>query len=167
LLNPEGVLEELQDVVAEPVPNRPDPDYPFHLIVRRMRDVNGSIGMHAPSIRRRNPFNPLRLNPVDMAQQGLAEGAIVDVVSPDGRLRAEIAADPTLRQGVVSMSHNWGSLSEDPAEYAAHGASTNMLIRNDRNYEALNAMPRMSAIPVRIEPVEVKASAAARETATA
>jgi anaerobic selenocysteine-containing dehydrogenase len=150
-LDPEGVLDELAEVAAEAA--GPQAGYPFRLIVRRMRDLNGSIGMGAASIRRRNPFNPLRLNPQDMARRGLAEGMAVDVVSPDGRLRAVVAADDTLRAGVVSMSHNWGGLGDDPADYAANGASTNLLVRADVNYEGVNAMPRMTAIPVDVVPI--------------
>ena len=141
----------MAEVAAEAVPA--EVDYPFRLIVRRMRDLNGSIGMGAASIRKRNPFNPLRLNPGDMATRGLAEGMTVDVISPDGRLRAVVAADETLRTGVVSMSHNWGGLGDDPEDYAINGASTNLLVRADVNYEGINAMPRMTAIPVDIVPV--------------
>jgi hypothetical protein len=55
-----------------------------------------------------------------------------------------------MRAGVVAMSHNWGYLDNDEAEYAQHGASTNFLIRTDVVYETINAMPRMSAIPVNV-----------------
>jgi hypothetical protein len=61
-----------------------------------------------------------------------------------------VAADPALRTGVVSMSHNWGSIADDPIAYAQHGASTNFLIRSDEVYESINAMPRMSAVPVNV-----------------
>ena len=152
-LDPDGVLDELAVVAAEGIPDRGDDGYPFRLIVRRMRDLNGSIGMGADSIRKRNPVNPLRLNPADMAQLGLTAGMAVDVVSPDGRLRAVAAADDTLRPGVVSMSHNWGGLGDTGAEFDTRGASTNLLIRPDRVFEPINAMPRMSAIPVEIIPV--------------
>src|SRR3546814_3940860 len=49
--------------------------FPFRLIARRMRDVNGSIGMHTPAIRKRNPYNPLHINPDDMSCLGLNDDA--------------------------------------------------------------------------------------------
>jgi anaerobic selenocysteine-containing dehydrogenase len=152
-LDPEGVLDELEQVADEPPPRRADTAYPFRLIARRMRDVNGSIGMQTPEIRRRNPYNPLHLNPNDIRRYGLTAGATVEIVSPDGRITAIAHADDTLREGVVSMSHNWGGLSNDPAAYPTQGASTNILIRPTRHFEALNAMPWMSAIPVNIRPL--------------
>jgi len=124
--------------------------YPLRLIARRMRDVNGSIGMHTAEIRNRNPWNPLHMNPADMQRHGIVQGALVNVHSPDGQVTAVAQADGTLRQGVVSMSHSWGGLENDPADTRKSGSSTNVLIRTTHDYEALNAMPRMSAIPVRV-----------------
>ena len=68
-------------------------------------------------------------------------GAIVGIVKPDA----------TLRPGVVAMSQNWGRADNLPDSYERHGASTNRLVRADRGFEPINAMPRMSAIPVAIE----------------
>jgi anaerobic selenocysteine-containing dehydrogenase len=149
-LDPPGVLEELAEVAAEAP--RDGSSFPLRLIVRRMRDVNGSIGMHTDPIRARNAFNPLYLNPADMQRQGLRPGADVDVRSPDGQIRAIAQPDPTLREGVVSLSHNWGGLSNDPDEARRHGSSTNRLISCTHGFQALNAMPRMSAIPVDVRP---------------
>jgi hypothetical protein len=59
------------------------------------------------------------------------------------------ASDPAVRRGVVSMSHNWGHLGNSATEYALYGASTNFLTRAD-DCESINAMPRMSAIPVNV-----------------
>lgn len=146
---PQDVRDELAEVAAEPAESRPD-GYPFHLIVRRMRDFNGSIGMQTAPIRQRNPFNPLYMAEADVLQLGLASGARVQVQSEHGAIAAIVKADPSMRAGVVAMSHNWGGADNDPARYAHDGASTNLLMRNDRHFERINAMPRMSAIPVAI-----------------
>src|SRR3546814_7560284 len=69
VLDSEGVLDELADVAAEPIIDRAKDVFPFRLIARRMRDVNGSIGMHTPAIRKRNPYNPLHINPDDMRSE--------------------------------------------------------------------------------------------------
>ena len=154
-LDPKGVLEELADIVAEPSPGDAAAPYPLRLIARRMRDVNGSIGMHTAEIRSRNPWNPLHMNPADMQRHGIAPGGLVHVHSPDGRVTAVAQADGTLRQGVVSLSHSWGGLENNPADTRIRGSSTNVLIRTTHDYEALNAMPRMSAIPVRISAADI------------
>ncbi|HEY3659142.1 MAG TPA: molybdopterin-dependent oxidoreductase [Steroidobacteraceae bacterium] len=144
---PQDVLQEIGSVLAE----TPGADgFAFRLAVRRSRDLNGSIGHQTPAIRRRNPHNPLYMNPDDMAHLGIAAGDWVDVSSQSGCISAIAASDPAVRSGVVSMSHNWGDLANDPANYRQYGASTNFLIRADVGCESINAMPRMSAIPVNV-----------------
>ncbi|MFX8339374.1 hypothetical protein ABTL37_19375, partial [Acinetobacter baumannii] len=61
------------------------------------------------------------------------------------------AAEPDLRRGVVSMSHGWGSLPDETV-YERDGANTGLLISTDRELDPINAMPRMTAIPVRLAP---------------
>ena len=60
-----------------------------------------------------------------------------------------IASDPTIRTGVISMTHGFGTLPEDTV-YERDGSNTGMLISTDRDLEPINAMPRMTAIPVTI-----------------
>ena len=54
-------------------------------------------------------------------------------------------SDPSLRTGVVALAHGWGGLAAEPIDQA--GTCVNRLT-NDVDAEAINAMPRMSAIPV-------------------
>jgi anaerobic selenocysteine-containing dehydrogenase len=149
---PEDVLQEIAAVLAEaPRADAPrDEGFGFRLAVRRSRDLNGSIGHQTPSVRQRNPYNPLYMNPDDMARLGISPGDWVDVSSASGRISAIAASDPAVRIGVVSMSHNWGHLDNDPAEYRHYGASTNFLTQADVGCESINAMPRMSAVPVNV-----------------
>jgi anaerobic selenocysteine-containing dehydrogenase len=144
---PDDVREEVADALA----NESVPDgFAFRLAVRRSRDLNGSMGHQTPTVRQRNPYNPLFISPRDMARLGIETGDWVEIHSEVASIVAIAAADPALRQGVVSMSHNWGYVDNDPAHYRQHGASVNFLIRNDRNFQTINAMPRMSAIPVNV-----------------
>jgi anaerobic selenocysteine-containing dehydrogenase len=136
----------------------------FRLAVRRSRDLNGSIGHQTPSIRRRNPHNPLYMNPDDMAQLRIAPGDWVEVSSASGRISAIAASDSAVRSGVVSMSHNWGGIANDPADYRRYGASTNFLTQADIGCESINAMPRMSAIPVNVR-LRPQPTASSRPTA--
>ena len=61
-----------------------------------------------------------------------------------------MAADSGVRAGVVSMSHCFGYLPGNE-DYDTHGASTNHLISTERDLQTINAMPRMSGIPVSIQ----------------
>jgi anaerobic selenocysteine-containing dehydrogenase len=147
---PPDIVEELTALAAEPQAGAAA-EGEFHLIVRRMRDLNGSMGMDNAAIRRRNPTNPLHMHPADLARLGFAAGQAVRVCAQAGEIVGIVKADTTLRVGVVAMSHNWGRADNDEGSVAQHGASTNRLVNNARVFERINAMPRMSAIPVAIE----------------
>src|SRR3546814_4642651 len=51
------------------------------------------------------------------------------------------------------MSHGFGGLPED-GDYRVNGSVTNQLISLDRDCQTINAMPRMSGIPVNFRPIE-------------
>lgn len=122
-----------------------------HLLsTRRMRNFYNSIGMHLSGTRKRNPYNPAYLNPVDLTELGLVDGDRVVITSDHASIEAIVESDPAVRSGVVSMAVAWGGLPDENLDPAHHGSSTNMLITTDRNVDPLNAMPRMSAIPVNI-----------------
>lgn len=155
---PPDVAAEMRAVIAEPLNqasllNSGQPAT-HRLIVRRTRDMYNSTGRFVASIRERVPHNLAYLNPDDMAEHGLPEGAAVEIVSDHGRIVAVAAGDTSLRKGVVSISHGFGGLPDAGADdYAARGASTNLLTSTDRDVQAINAMPRMSALAVNIRAV--------------
>jgi anaerobic selenocysteine-containing dehydrogenase len=144
---PDDVLQEIDEVIADTTNIG---EFGFRLAVRRSRDLNGSIGHQTPSIRQRNPYNPLYMNPEDMMRLGITSGDWVNVSSVSGEISAIALGDPGVRIGVVSMSHNWGDLENNADAYRRHGASTNFLTQADVGCESINAMPRMSAIPVNV-----------------
>jgi anaerobic selenocysteine-containing dehydrogenase len=147
------VLDELRTLQLEADPAVGD--FPLRLAVRRFREVMNSTGTDLEATRARLPMNPAFMNPADMAASGLAEGDTVKVVSRRGSLLATIKADPTIRAGVVSMSHCWGGFPEYDDERQGRYASTNRLVDADWKAEPINRMPVMSAIPIRIEPVSL------------
>ena len=128
------------------------PGFTHRLAVRRVRDVQNTMYHHLPAIRRRMMFNPAFVHPEDLAAQGLVEGQDVAIVSAHGRIRAIVEADPTLRRGVVSMPHGWGPLPDEEIETYG-GANPNQLLSTAAGLDPINAMPVMSAVPVRIEPL--------------
>ena len=96
------------------------------------------------------PYNVAYLNPADMAAKSVNDGDWVELTSDNATVRAIAEADETLRPGVVSLTHGFGDLP-DSTDYLTDGVSTNLLISTDRDLQTINAMPRMSGIPVNVE----------------
>jgi anaerobic selenocysteine-containing dehydrogenase len=145
---PADVVAELAEVLAESDEAGP---YTHRLVVRRMRETVNTLGPHLAAIRRRKRFNPLQLNPADLGPLRLSAGDKVAVISAHGRIPAIVEADETLRPGVCSLSHGWGTLPDDDRPYEEAGSSPTLLIDAAHPRETINAMARLSAIPVRIE----------------
>ena len=118
-----------------------------------MRDMYNSIGTYVRGVRARTPYNPAYLNPQEMASLGIASGDHIEITSDSGRIIAVDAADETVRPGVLSLSHAWGVLPDDANDEQGGGdtACVSLLIDSSRDVEAINAMPRMSGIPVNIQ----------------
>ncbi len=155
---PPDVAAELKEVAAESAPDhgllRDGRHFRFRLSVRRSRHVINTTYRDVPEIRKRMPFNPLNMHPDDIAAVGIEAGAHVEIVSLHGRIRACVKADDSMRPGVVSMCHGWGSLPMDQESYELHGASTNDLIPSTTEYaEPINGMPWYSALPVDVIPL--------------
>jgi anaerobic selenocysteine-containing dehydrogenase len=148
-LLPADVAAELSGVAAEVAPR----EFAYRLAARRLRDALKSACKDLPAIRQRVPTNPAFMNPADMAREGIAEGQLVRIRSEGGEILLPARADPDLRSGVVSVAHGFGGLPDDPEEPFTRGANTNRLISAGGPRESINAMPRMSAIPVNVSPV--------------
>jgi anaerobic selenocysteine-containing dehydrogenase len=126
-------------------------DFPLRMIARRIREVSNTSCRSFRSARERAPFNPLCAHPRDLARFGIGDGADCWVVSDNGRIPAIARADETLKPGVVSMTHGYGWLAGEDFDYREKGSSISLLISLDRDCEPLQAMPRMSGVPVRVE----------------
>jgi anaerobic selenocysteine-containing dehydrogenase len=123
----------------------------FILASRRMRDSLNSLHAQSPSVRGRVPHNPLFMNPTDAERIGSRDGSRVRITSDHGSIEGVVRADPSVREGVVQMSHCFGGLPGDGADQP--GACTNLLVSTDRDVEQVNAMPRQSGIPVIVRPL--------------
>ena len=139
---PIDVLGELEEFERAQVD---EGRFPFRLTSRRLRDNFNSNGPQLSGVRKRNPYNALHVHPDDLAELGVAEGDAVMVASEHGTITARVQPDGGMRRKVVSMTHGWGGLPGDPAR---DGDNVNLLIDSSRHIERINAMPRMSAIPV-------------------
>ena len=95
-----------------------------------------------PEIAARMPENPLWLHPDDMGAHELGEGARVHVVSAHGAVEATVAADATMRSGVVAMNHGW---------WYGRGVNVNRLTSLRHGRDPINAMPILTGFAVWIE----------------
>ena len=126
--------------------------FSHRLATRRVRDVQNSCHRNVPAIRERMPYNYAYLHPDELRALGIAEGDRIEISSDAGSIPAEVKADDSLKPGVVSVTHGWGGLPDD-TDYDRDGSNTGLLISTDRDLDPINAMPRMSAIPVNIRPL--------------
>ena len=142
---PDDISRELTAVTCETINAAETLERPFILTTRRMRDFFNSNGRHNEPVRRRNPFNPLYMNPKDMVAIRAATHSRVSIRSRHGEATAIVVADPSLREGVVALAHGWGGLRDESFEDT--GTCVNRLT-SDVYAEAINAMPQMSGIPI-------------------
>jgi len=143
---PDDVRAELASVRAK----QAAPEFPHRLAVRRLREVQNTMYHKLKSVHRRMPFNSAYMHPLDMAELGIAPGEDVRIESPHGAIVTRSEADESMRRGVVSIAHGWGPLPDEPADYRVSGASTNVLISSDSDRDAINAMPIMTGVPIRV-----------------
>lgn len=149
---PPDVVQEIASVAAEPIERysqladgRPAS---HRLIVRRNRTLYNSTGRHVDAIHERAPHNLAYLHPQDLEYHAICAGDRIEITSDFGRIEVVAAADPSVKPGAVSISHGYGGLPDDPADFARDGACVNLLTSGDRFRETINAMPWMTAIPV-------------------
>ncbi len=129
--------------------------FTHRMVTRRIRDRYNSFGRTVPDLKRRVPYNVAYMNPDDMSGMGIGSGDWVEIASDSGAIKIIAEADKTVRRGVVSMTHAFGDVLGDAGvdDYFEYGVSPNLLISTDRDLQTINAMPRMSGIPINIRPV--------------
>jgi anaerobic selenocysteine-containing dehydrogenase len=158
-LAPPELVQELAQVRAEPLTDgagyAPGETFTHRLIARRMLQVFNSTGSDLEGLNRSGPGNPAFMNPEEMKRLGIVSGKPVEIQSSYGRIRAIAKAESDIPEGVISISHSWGDLPEleDVDANPQSGACTNRLVADDRDYEPLVGMCRMSAIPVNVRAI--------------
>ena len=149
---PADVAEELADFLATGNDHlAPDesgkPKFSHLLSSRRMREVFCSSGRHLSAVKKRRPYNPAFMAPADMHELNLQDGDHIRITSEFGSITAIAETDEAMRAGVLSLAHGFDSQGDDNPET---GSCVNLLIDSREHVEPINAMPRMSAIPVNI-----------------
>lgn len=150
-LCPPDVRDEIAAVAA--ALNKPD-SAPFMLISRRLREsFNSSFHKHANTIKRHGT-NRLHMHPDDAARFGAGDDDAMRVASAHGEVIAYLKTDATMRPGLVSMNHCWGSATTQADPWFLRGAHTGRLISMQTDLQAINRMPLQSGVPVAIEKLD-------------
>lgn len=124
----------------------------FLLTARRIVESFNS-SFHGNGVtRRRHGTNRLNMHPDDMAAIGIGADEGVRIQSDDGAIIGYVRQDPTMKPGVVSMTHCWGSVTR-PDPLGLSGGHTGSLISLHKQVQSINRMPRQSGIPVDIAPL--------------
>ncbi len=132
-----------QKDACEPV----DPALPFRFVSRRVNAFMNSVGQSLPALSGGNTDTPAAMHPDDLAQLGIADGALIEVRSAHGEMVARVKADESLRPGLVSIAQGFGGASDAPG-LAARGSVTRLVGLDER--DPISGIPRMSAVPVAV-----------------
>ncbi|UZK67304.1 molybdopterin-containing oxidoreductase family protein [Sphingomonas sp. M1-B02] len=150
-LDDPDMLAELAEVRAEdPVRRRgTDADYPFQLVARRVQNsTNAFIRVHPPLPGVET--NPAYMHPEDMAEVGAVAGELVELRSRWGRIEVVAEVEPSLRRGVVALTHGFGRNLGEPDDPRKHGANVNRLTHVEDGVDHWTGMPRLGAIAIAV-----------------
>jgi len=125
-----------------------DDEFPFLFIGRRIQGATNSAPRPRGVVR--TGYNPLWMNPADMARIGVDEGSEVAIRSRHGEIVGFVEADPDMREGVVGMTHGFGPKPGLPYDPRRDGSNVNELISWEDDADPYHGMPRMSALPVSV-----------------
>jgi anaerobic selenocysteine-containing dehydrogenase len=146
------MISELLDVRAEAIGNEGD-DYPFRLVSRRVKGVYNSSGRDLPTFMRKETHNPAYMNPEDLRDLGIEDGAVVQISSDHGSILGVVTPEAELRRGVISMTHAFGDAPDRDDAFREIGSTTGRLISSDQGFDPYSGIPRMSSVEVRVEVV--------------
>jgi anaerobic selenocysteine-containing dehydrogenase len=126
---------------------------PFHLVVRRSKETMNTFGKQLPGLAP-STQNSCHMHPDDAAYLSLEDGTQVSVTSDHGSIVTTTKIDPSLKRGIVSITHGFGSLPTSaqgqPIEQG-NGTNVNQLLSLHSELQSISAMPQMTGVPVTIE----------------
>ena len=98
--------------------------------------------------------NPLFLSPGDAERLGVVDGTKVRVTNAYGRLDATAKVDPSLRLGVVAMTHGFGNAGTTGMPVAQRFAGVNVNVLSPTGpgtFDPVSTMSQLTGIPVDVE----------------
>lgn len=158
------LIAALREVRSEPVVAnggyRAGESFSHRLISRRLREVVNSSARDLPEVIDLGlTTNFAYMNPLDVAELGVAGGDLVQISSDRATILGVVQPADDVPSGVVSMAHSWGDTPEHDHLVARIGSSTNRLVNLEKNWEPYTGMATQSAIPVNVRPAKSPAPA--------
>jgi anaerobic selenocysteine-containing dehydrogenase len=124
-------------------------EFPFRIIGRRVQRTFNSSQNFAATNRGRG-YNPAYMHPGDLEDLDLKPGDGVEITSHVASIRGVVDADPTVRRGLISMSHCFGDAPDRDHEFRQIGSPTNRLLDSEEFTDPYIGMPRIGAMPVKV-----------------
>jgi len=129
-------------------------DFPFRLIPRRSNNFMNSTGRIIAKLQAGKTWNPALMHPDDLARLGIESGSVIRVRSPWDQIQAIVEADPSLRPGVIAMTHGFGGLPGQEARFRELGSNTGRLLNTEVDFDPYTGMPRIGNVPVAVETLQ-------------
>jgi anaerobic selenocysteine-containing dehydrogenase len=148
------------DIAAEVavLARRVEPDgYPLRMIGMRESRSENSWMHNSPLLMRGGRGHRALMHVDDAADLKIADGDVVQVSSPYGRITVPVAATKDLVAGVIAIPHGWGHKGTGGWQLAnrAGGSNVNQLTSSEpEDVESLSGMSWLTGVPVRVEPVD-------------
>jgi anaerobic selenocysteine-containing dehydrogenase len=163
-LGPPEIASEVRRLEAR---NGHDPEFPLRLIGLRELRSHNSWMHNAPLLMRGGRTHAARVHPDDAEPLGIASGERCRISSPQGSIEIDALVTDEVKPGTVAVPHGWGHRGGGwEVANEAGGANVNLLASSDpEDLERLAGMAFLNGIPVRLEPVSVKAEPADALTA--
>lgn len=162
-LFPEGVGSDIAEMLAEPLAEdgsvrEPGVEATHLLVSRRSHQFYNSTGHELEALRSKGASNYAYMHPDDIAARGLVEDDVIRISSRVASILGVVRAASDVKPGVISMSHAFGDLEEDPDSVKERGAPTSRLTSDEIDVDPITGHCRASGIPVRVESVEAAAA---------
>ncbi len=153
------LMPELQKL-ASGGPER-QPAYPYVLSAGERRSDTSNTAIRDASWHRKGPFGTLRINPVDAADLGCAEGDWVQLTTARGSTEAAVEITDELQPGHVSLPNGQGlDYRREDGSLDRRGVAVNELT-DVKDRDPIAGTPWHKHVPVRIERLSAGVSAAA------
>ena len=152
-----AIPEMLDELRALPTESPPSADYPFVLMAGERRSYNANQIFRDPAWRKVDKHGALRIHPEDAAALGLANGDPANCRSARGELCVMVEIDDTVRRGMVTLPHGYGSRYQGSEPI---GPAVNRLTSRE-HCDPFSKTPYHKYVPVRVSRLPLPASASA------
>jgi anaerobic selenocysteine-containing dehydrogenase len=120
---------------------------------------------HPTAWRKDDPDGALGIHPDDITALGATDGGWMAVETRTGRIVVRIAADDSLRRGVVTLPHGYGQAYPSGEGHIVVGPRINLITASD-DCDPIAATPYHKNVQVRLVPLDPVSAAAAETIST-